>query len=184
MESVFRSCGWVVVGKFTAVAPKRAPTIGDQRAGEMKHTFKVFDSDMHVVEPPNLWQRYVDKEFASAVPHGLTRYPSDVALEHQGKYWGRPPDSKRLQGWEQSPEVVASREWCKPFETEAGRARRRSTRWTSKVSIWRCCIPRVVFCVLQSQILTRSLPRLLHACRTIGYTTSWNRTAHACSGRR
>ena len=29
----------------------------------MKHGFKVMDSDMHIIEPPDLWQRYIDPEF-------------------------------------------------------------------------------------------------------------------------
>src|SRR5687768_2296345 len=35
-----------------------------------KDGFRVFDSDMHVMEPPDLWQRYIDPEFRSKAPHG------------------------------------------------------------------------------------------------------------------
>jgi predicted TIM-barrel fold metal-dependent hydrolase len=34
--------------------------------------FKLFDSDMHIMEPPDLWERYIDAEFKSIAPHGLT----------------------------------------------------------------------------------------------------------------
>ena len=34
--------------------------------------FRVFDSDMHVMEPPNLWERYIDPEFQSRAPRGVT----------------------------------------------------------------------------------------------------------------
>ena len=34
-----------------------------------KAGFKVFDSDMHVMEPPDLWQRYIEPEFKEFPPH-------------------------------------------------------------------------------------------------------------------
>ena len=37
-----------------------------------KQGFKVMDSDMHVLEPPDMWQRYIDPEFRSIAPVGLT----------------------------------------------------------------------------------------------------------------
>jgi hypothetical protein len=37
-----------------------------------KAGFKVFDSDMHVMEPPDLWQRYIEPEFKEFAPIGLT----------------------------------------------------------------------------------------------------------------
>jgi len=33
--------------------------------------FKVFDSDMHVMEPPDLWERYIAPEFKSLAPRGM-----------------------------------------------------------------------------------------------------------------
>ena len=27
-----------------------------------KNGFKVFDSDMHIMEPPDLWERYIDPQ--------------------------------------------------------------------------------------------------------------------------
>ncbi len=37
-----------------------------------KNGFKVMDSDMHIMEPPDLWQRYIDPEFKDMAPEGLT----------------------------------------------------------------------------------------------------------------
>jgi hypothetical protein len=37
-----------------------------------KSGFKVFDSDMHIMEPPDLWQRYIDEEFQPMAPRGRT----------------------------------------------------------------------------------------------------------------
>ena len=41
----------------------------------MKNGFKAMDSDMHVIEPCDLWQKYIDKKFldragCSADPDG------------------------------------------------------------------------------------------------------------------
>jgi uncharacterized protein len=37
-----------------------------------KGGFRVFDSDMHIMEPPDLWQRYIDPEFKDIAPRGRT----------------------------------------------------------------------------------------------------------------
>src|SRR6266567_3905197 len=37
-----------------------------------KQGFKVMDSDMHIMEPPDLWQKYIDPEFREQAPMGLT----------------------------------------------------------------------------------------------------------------
>jgi predicted TIM-barrel fold metal-dependent hydrolase len=37
-----------------------------------KNGFKVFDSDMHIMEPPDLWERYIAPEFCSLAPRGRT----------------------------------------------------------------------------------------------------------------
>jgi predicted TIM-barrel fold metal-dependent hydrolase len=37
-----------------------------------KNGFKVFDSDLHVMEPPDLWERYIAPEFRSIAPRGRT----------------------------------------------------------------------------------------------------------------
>ena len=45
-----------------------------------RNGFKVLDSDMHVMEPPDLWERYIDPAFRDRAPvfkgtassHGFT----------------------------------------------------------------------------------------------------------------
>src|SRR5207249_6538920 len=37
-----------------------------------KHGFRVFDSDMHIMEPPDLWERYIAPEFRDLAPRGVT----------------------------------------------------------------------------------------------------------------
>jgi predicted TIM-barrel fold metal-dependent hydrolase len=58
-----------------------------------KDGFKIFDSDMHVMEPADLWQRYIDDEFKSQAPIGITsdnvrelrvRWPEDGDARQSG----------------------------------------------------------------------------------------------------
>jgi len=58
-----------------------------------KHGFKVFDSDMHILEPADLWQRYIDKQFKHRAPIGTTDHVRDLRLVGpDGRAWGRPMD--------------------------------------------------------------------------------------------
>ena len=36
-----------------------------------KNGFKVLDSDMHILEPPDLWQRYIDPKYRDIAPQGV-----------------------------------------------------------------------------------------------------------------
>lgn len=40
----------------------------------------VADSDMHVMEPPDLWQRYIDPSYAHAAPVGLSEMSRDMRV--------------------------------------------------------------------------------------------------------
>jgi hypothetical protein len=48
-----------------------------------KNGFKVMDSDMHIIEPPDLWERYMEPEFKGRVK-GLTRYQRDLGVALDG----------------------------------------------------------------------------------------------------
>ena len=52
-------------------------------------TFKVLDSDIHIIEPPDLWPRYIDPAFRDRAPHGLTEDAGDLRLALGGHAWGR-----------------------------------------------------------------------------------------------
>jgi ABC-type nitrate/sulfonate/bicarbonate transport system substrate-binding protein len=45
-----------------------------------KQGFKVLDSDMHIMEPPDLWQRYIDPVFRDRAPRGRTDSIGDLTL--------------------------------------------------------------------------------------------------------
>jgi predicted TIM-barrel fold metal-dependent hydrolase len=42
---------------------------------------RIADSDMHVLEPPDLWQRYIDPAFRHAAPVGLTELRRDMRVK-------------------------------------------------------------------------------------------------------
>src|SRR5688572_31060072 len=50
-----------------------------------KNGFKAMDSDMHVFEPADLWQRYIDKKYLDRAPKGLNRSFRDLGIELEGK---------------------------------------------------------------------------------------------------
>jgi uncharacterized protein len=60
-----------------------------------KNGFRVFDSDMHIMEPPDLWQRYTDPEFRSAAPRGIT---SENVRDLRTFFPGLEPDESRRGG--------------------------------------------------------------------------------------
>ena len=50
-----------------------------------KGDFKIMDSDMHVFEPPDLWQRYTAPEFRDIAPRCMTDEPRDFAMQFLGE---------------------------------------------------------------------------------------------------
>ena len=54
--------------------------------------FKVLDSDMHVIEPPDLWQRYIEPKYRDQAPKGTNEYFMDLRLTHNGKVISRYQD--------------------------------------------------------------------------------------------
>src|SRR5262245_7127571 len=50
----------------------------------MKQGFRVMDSDMHVVEPPDLWQRYLEPRWRERAPVGSSHGPRDIGVLVQG----------------------------------------------------------------------------------------------------
>ncbi len=90
--------------------------------------FKVLDSDMHVLEPPDLWQRYIDPEFKSQAPVGKTDKIADLQMVGpDGKVWGRTQevyrDTYQRRG---STDFVKNETRYRPFE-ERG--------WTPEVQL-------------------------------------------------
>ncbi|HYQ97812.1 MAG TPA: hypothetical protein VEO92_05530, partial [Candidatus Nitrosocosmicus sp.] len=58
----------------------------------MKNGYRAMDSDMHVIEPCDLWQDYIDKKFADRAPIGLNRHKRDLGVQVEGKIMPRAPE--------------------------------------------------------------------------------------------
>jgi len=54
-----------------------------------KDGFRVLDSDLHILEPPDLWERYIDAPFRHQAPRGSAEYVLDLRVEILGR---RMPD--------------------------------------------------------------------------------------------
>ena len=54
-----------------------------------KGGFKLLDSDMHIVEPPDLWERYIDPAFKAQAPRGWPGPENPSVLEVAGKVMPR-----------------------------------------------------------------------------------------------
>ena len=55
-----------------------------------KQGYKILDSDMHIMEPPDLWERYIDKKYQGSAPRGITSgNVRDLRMAHpDGREWG------------------------------------------------------------------------------------------------
>jgi predicted TIM-barrel fold metal-dependent hydrolase len=76
-----------------------------------KRDYMVADSDMHIFEPPDLWQRYIDPAFKHAAPVGLTEMRRDMRVRiksHVVLRGGpvRPMSTKAGTGWRTEHETV------------------------------------------------------------------------------
>ena len=61
-----------------------------------KHGFRVFDSDMHIMEPPDLWQRFIASEYRSIAPVGVTsENVRDLRLHMPGDPQGSDREQRR-----------------------------------------------------------------------------------------
>src|SRR4029434_2312822 len=88
--------------------------------------FKVLDSDIHIIEPPDLWPRYIDPAFREQAPIGLTEDEGDLRLAHHGKAWGRVAIDAKLRKRRQGRISALNQERWRPY-AERG--------WTSKVQL-------------------------------------------------
>ena len=58
-----------------------------------RNGFKVIDSDMHLVEPPDLWLRYIDPAFRDRAPKGVNCFDAkrpDLSLDLEGQVLSLP----------------------------------------------------------------------------------------------
>ncbi len=93
-----------------------------------KNGFKIIDSDMHVMEPPDLWERYIDKKFKARAPRGVvSNNVRELRLVHpDGKEWARDTtptnDTARGKNFDEKQRIFArdaARGWTSEVQLEA-----------------------------------------------------------------
>src|SRR5215472_13945786 len=94
-----------------------------------RDNFKILDSDMHLMEPIDLWDRYIDSDFKSHAPRGLTsENVRDLRLAHpDGRLWGLPQthgrrNSNRGHNFDKNQGIYrshAERGWSAEVQLEA-----------------------------------------------------------------
>src|SRR6186997_1387053 len=108
----------------------------------MRNGYKAMDSDMHVMEPCDLWQKYIDKKFLDRAPVGLNRHKRDLGVQVEGKIMPRPTPKP-------NPELKPIRERILSEKYADEEARDLTmllsfSPWTRKVSTWRFSIQAAV----------------------------------------
>jgi hypothetical protein len=59
--------------------------VGIDRRNMMAHNgLKVLDSDMHCMEPRDLWERYIADAYKPVAPRGLQEYIADLRIVING----------------------------------------------------------------------------------------------------
>ena len=56
-----------------------------------KNGFKLIDAEMHVMEPVDLWQRYIDREFVARAPRRLDERRWDIRTLVEGEVMASMP---------------------------------------------------------------------------------------------
>lgn len=93
-----------------------------------KSGYKILDSDMHIMEPPDLWERYIDSPFKARAPLGVTSSNvRDLRMVYpDGRDWARKTtrnnDSAHGHNFERNQSVYradAARGWTPQVQLEA-----------------------------------------------------------------
>ena len=93
----------------------------------VRNGFKVLDSDLHIIEPADLWQRYIDPEFRDRAPRGITDTVANLYLQGpDGRPWGRTPSPEMDQRLFSGKEHAMNREKYKAFDQRG---------WTGEVQL-------------------------------------------------
>ncbi len=150
----------------------------------MKNGFKVMDSDMHIIEPPDLWQRYIDPAFKDRAPRGNTDRVADLSMVGpDGSPWGRSPKNTPGQGqMRRGQNFERNQERFKPYEEMSWTGEAQLGRMP-KASTSRSSIPPGASLPSPCPTWTRSSPPRSPGPITTGSTTSAPPTARACLGR-
>jgi predicted TIM-barrel fold metal-dependent hydrolase len=94
-----------------------------------RNGFLILDSDMHIMEPPDLWQRYTDPEFRDQAPRGITSdnvrdlrtaYPDEpVSSTGRSRSFGTPHQGRNFERNQAIYSDHAARGWTGEVQLEA-----------------------------------------------------------------
>src|SRR5438128_7033264 len=77
-----------------------------------KNGFRVLDSDIHIIEPPDLWDRYIDAPFKHQAPRGFAEWVLDLRIQIEGRLM---PDGVTYSGRGVGHSAARDRERFRPF---------------------------------------------------------------------
>ena len=77
-----------------------------------KNGFRVLDSDIHIIEPPDLWDRYIDAPFKHQAPRGFAEWVLDLRIEIEGRLM---PGGVSYSGRGEHRSAQHDRERFRPF---------------------------------------------------------------------
>ena len=88
-----------------------------------RNGFRVFDSDMHIMEPPDLWQRFIAPKYRSQAPVGVTsENVRDLRLRFPANPQGNVSFTIRGKNYERNQKLYADhskRGWLPEVQLEA-----------------------------------------------------------------
>jgi predicted TIM-barrel fold metal-dependent hydrolase len=70
--------------------------------------YKVIDCDLHVMEPADLWQRYIDPKYRDQAPVGSATYFMDMNLMQGGKYISRDGRLPIMEGGDFTKDLISA----------------------------------------------------------------------------
>ena len=100
----------------------------------MKQGFKVMDSDMPIIEPPDLWQCYVSRSARTRHPRGTTNAVADLGMVGPDGTWGT-QHRRTCRIWGKNVSVVTALPVTRRLshtKTWGGRGTRSCGRWTRR----------------------------------------------------
>ncbi|MBM3221181.1 MAG: amidohydrolase [Candidatus Rokubacteria bacterium] len=77
-----------------------------------KRGFRVLDSDLHILEPADLWDRYIDAPFKHQAPRGFNEWVLDLRIEIDGKLM---PADVTYSATPTTRSAIRDRERFRPF---------------------------------------------------------------------
>jgi len=93
----------------------------------------IADSDLHVMEPPDLWERYIDPAFRHAAPVGLAEWKRDMRVRVKSRVLLRPGSVRPMRASADAQPSSGKTGWREDHEQAYARAEARGWDPVSQV---------------------------------------------------